>query len=125
MKIDIGVRPVNESKTPIFCPQTSPLINVTAATPGAHTLKFADSLEPNLRRRPFGAAALQLFCHIGPEPIVDEDQAQFIGLFTKNPAVVAFTPEDDGKCATYFCRWSGKRGDVGPWSLPVSMRIAA
>jgi hypothetical protein len=31
-KIDIGVRPVNHDREPIYCPQTSPLINVTAAT---------------------------------------------------------------------------------------------
>jgi hypothetical protein len=27
--------------------------------------------------------------------------------------------------ATYFARWASRRGDVGPSSLPVSMRIAA
>lgn len=124
-KIAAGVRPVNNSREPIFVPQTSPLVNVTAATPGAHTVRFADSLDPNERKKPFGAASLQLFCFIGDEPTVNEDDAKFIGLFTKNPIAVAFDPDDDGKMATYFARWSGKRGDTGPWSLPVSMRIAA
>ena len=124
-KIDIGVRPVNESREPIYCPQTSPLVNVTAATPGSHTVHFADSLEPNIKRKPFGAAALQVYVFIGDAPTINEDEARFIGLYTKNPVVVGFQPEDDGKMATYFARWSGKRGDMGPFSLPVSMRIAA
>lgn len=57
-KIAAGVRPVNTSREPIWCPQTSPLVNVVAATPGAHTVHYADSLEPNERKKPFGAAAI-------------------------------------------------------------------
>lgn len=124
-KIDIGVRPVNSSREPIYCPQSSPLINVTGNTPGAQTVRYADSLAPESRGKPFGAAALQLFVYIGDAATVNEDDASFLGLYTKNPVVVAFDPADDGKMATYFARWSGKRGDVGNWSLPVSMRIAA
>ena len=124
-KLDIGVRPVNTSREPIYCPVTSPLINVKGATPGAHTLTFADSMDPNKRAKPFGAAGLQLFAYIGDEPTLNEDDASFIGMYTKNPIAVAFDPTDDGKCATYFARWVGKRGDVSNWSLPVGMRIAA
>ena len=45
--------------------------------------------------------------------------------FTRNPIVVPFAEADDGKIATYYGRWASVRGEVGPWSLPVSMRIAA
>jgi hypothetical protein len=38
---------------------------------------------------------------------------------------VDFQPEHDGKVATYFACWSGRRGETGPWSASVSMRIAA
>ena len=120
-KIQIGVRPVNTSRDPIHCPASSPLVNVKGATPGSHTVTFADSLEPDKRAKPFGAAGLQLFCYIGDAATVDENEAQFVGIFTRNPVSVQFMPEDDGKMATYFARWSGKRGDVGNWSLPVSM----
>jgi hypothetical protein len=51
--------------------------------------------------------------------------ARLIGDYTRNPVVVAFEHRADGKKATYFARWKGSRGDVGPWSTPVSMRIAA
>lgn len=124
-KIAIGVRPVNNNRDPIYCPQTSPLLNIVAATPGAHTVRYADSFTMDSGAKPFGAAALQLYAYIGDEPTVDENLATFVGLYTRNPIAIAFTPEDDGKMATYFARWSGRRGDTGPFSLPVSMRIAA
>ena len=75
--------------------------------------------------KPFGAIQLQLFVAIGTAAVTDESAAQFYGAFTRNPVGVAFGAEDDGKVATYFARWATRRGDVGPWSLPVSMRIAA
>ena len=33
---------------------------------------------------------------------MDPDDAQFYGKFTKNPMGVAFSPDDNGKQATYF-----------------------
>ena len=125
LKIAIGVRPINDSREPIFCPQTSPLLNIVANTPGAQTLRFGDSIDPEMKGKPFGAASLQLFLAITDNPTVDEAEAQFFGNFTKNPIPVAFTEVDNKKTATYFARWQGKRGDIGPWSLPVSMTIAA
>jgi len=68
---------------------------------------------------------LQLFVAVGAEPSVDPAAAEFKGAFTKNPVAVGFVAGDDGKVATYFARWASRKGDVGPWSLPVSMRIAA
>lgn len=125
LKLAIGVRPVNESREPIYVPQTSPLLNIVANTPGAQTVRYADSFDPEKRGKPFGAASLQLYLAIGETPIDDEAQAAFYGNFTKNPVAVAFDEADNKKVATYFARWQGKRGDVGPWSLPISMTIAA
>jgi hypothetical protein len=38
---------------------------------------------------------------------------------------VVFDAEDNGKIATYFARWSSRRGDMSNWSAPASMAIAA
>jgi hypothetical protein len=121
----IGVRPVNNTRSPINVPSSSPLIGVIGATPGSHTLRYADSTAPDRMAKPFGAAAIQIFRAVGTEPTTLESAASFYGVFTKNPVGVAFGETDDGKVATYFARWQSRRGDVGPWSLPVSMRIAA
>jgi hypothetical protein len=124
-KIAIGVRPVNTDRSPVFCPQTSPILSIIAATPGAHTLRYSDSFTPDSAKRPFGAAALQIFAYIGDEITDNENLAHLIDTATRNPVVAVFQPEDDGKMITYFGRWIGRRGDTGPWSLGVSMRIAA
>ncbi|MGH7178722.1 MAG: hypothetical protein ACREJC_15195 [Tepidisphaeraceae bacterium] len=124
-KIAIGVRPVNPDRNPINVPASSPLLNVLGATPGSHTVRYSDTSAPGDPAKPFGAAQIQIFVAIGTDATTDEDKAEFYGAFTKNPVGVGFKPEDDGKMATYFARWASRKGDVGPWSLPVSMRIAA
>jgi hypothetical protein len=126
-KIAIGVRPVNPSREPIECPQTSPLLNVIAATPGVQTLRYADSTTPDSPAKPFGASELQLFVAVAPPgtPITDPEAARFYGKFTRNPIGVDFEAADNGKQATYFARWASRRGETGPWSLPVTMAIAA
>ncbi|HEY7115789.1 MAG TPA: hypothetical protein VH475_04330 [Tepidisphaeraceae bacterium] len=124
-KIAIGVRPVNPAREPIDCPQTSPLLNVIAATPGQQTLRYADSMTPDSPAKPFGASELQLFVAIGTAAVTDPAQATFYGKFSRNPVAVDFAAADNGKQATYFARWASRRGQTGPWSLPVTMAIAA
>jgi hypothetical protein len=74
---------------------------------------------------PFGAVCLQLFVAVGDEIATDSDQARFVGSFTKAKAEVNYDASDGGKVATYFARWASQRGETGPFSLPVSLRIAA
>ena len=68
---------------------------------------------------------LQLFVAVSDAPVMDPTQSHFRGEFTRRSASVGFDAAQSGKIATYFGRWAGPRGDVGPWSLPISMRIAA
>lgn len=124
-KIAIGVRPENTSREPINVPQTSPLVSILGNTPGLQTLRFADSTTPDSRAKPFGAMQLQLFVAIKDTPTVNATDAEYYGAFTKNPVPVAFAEADDGKVASYFGRWVSRKGEVGPWSEAVSMRIAA
>lgn len=124
-KLAIGVPPVNESREPIAAPDSSPLLNIIGGSPGSQTLRYADSNTPDSGKKPFGAIQIQLFRAIADEPVADQSAAQIYGSFTRNPIGVAFEESDDGKVATYFARWITRRGATGPWSLPVSMRIAA
>lgn len=123
-KVEAGIRPVNTNRQPIQVPATSPLLNIVGATPGSQTVKFSDAMNPEARGRPFGAETIQIFVAIG-EAEGTVEGARFLGAYKRNPIGVAFTEVEDGKIATYYARWAGGNGDTGPWSNPVSMRIAA
>ena len=123
-KIDIGVRPINPNREPIDCPTTPPLLNILGNLPGTQTIRYADTTTPDSRAKPFGASELQLFLAIADDE-APLSAAQFYGKFTRNPIEVEFDETADKKVATYYARWASVRGDVGPWSLPVTMTIAA
>jgi hypothetical protein len=124
-KIWVGVRPENSERTPINCPQSSPLLSILGNTPGTQTVVYADTTTPDSKAKPFGAANLQLMVGIGTVEPAPLSTCQFYGAFTKNPIAVEFGEADDGKIATFYGRWASARGETGPWSLPISMRIAA
>ena len=62
---------------------------------------------------------------IAADEVDDPEAATFYSCVARNPVGVEFTAADDGKTATYFARWANNSGEVGPWSQPVHMRIAA
>ncbi len=124
-KVTIGVRPINPDRNPVECPQTSPILSIILATPGVQEIRYSDSTTPDSRAKPFGASELQLFVAITADGQGSLDDAKFLGKFTKNPVQVNFTAEEDGANATYYARWASMRGETGPWSLPVTMRIVA
>lgn len=124
-KLDLGLRPVNLNRDPVPPPDSSPLLNVLGATPGSHTVRYSDTSTPDSGRKPFGVIQLQLFVAVAETPVVDPAAASLYGCFTKNPVGVVFDAEDNGRIATYFACWITRRGDTGPWSLPISMTIVA
>jgi len=124
-KIDAGVRPVNPDRNPVPQPATSPLLDIIAATPGVHTVRYSDSMTPDSRAKPNGSSDLLLFVAVADSNQTDPANASFVGKFTKNPIAVTFDAADNGKQATYFARWSNRKGQMGPWSIGVSLAIAA
>ena len=62
-------------------------------------MHYADSTTPDNPQKPLGAISLQLFLGI--------------------------SADDDKKTATYHARWCLAQGEVGPWSLPTTITIAA
>lgn len=112
---------------PIPCPQTPPLLNIVGGTRGSHHLRYADLDRPDARAKPWGAQCLELRIAITSEHDAPLHEATRCERITRNPVTIEFTREQDGLVATYYGRWVGPptRGEAGPWSLPVSFRIAA
>ena len=124
-KIAIGVRPINPAREPRNAPATSPLLNIVGATPGMQQLRYSDSATPDSKAKPFAATSMQLFVAVTETPDAPLSEAKFYNAVTRNPVKVEFTPDDNGKFATYYARWCSARGETGPWSIAVSMVIAA
>ena len=123
----LGLRPSRTDRTPIYCPTRPPALSIVGAMPGSQTLRYNDSIDPSQRGGlPAGADCLLLFLAVADAPVRDVAAARLVGKFSRNPMGVGFDAADNGRTATYFAQWAGRRnGDVGPISAPQSMVIAA
>ncbi|HMO27314.1 MAG TPA: hypothetical protein PKB10_13705, partial [Tepidisphaeraceae bacterium] len=65
---------------------------------------------------------LQVFRVVGDAPALSPEQASYYRGVSRSPMRVAYTSADNGKVITYFARWVSRRGEVGPWSKPLSVR---
>lgn len=124
-KTALGLTLPDQTPSPIPAPVTAPLLNVIGATPGVHTLRYADANTPDKRSKPAGAIGLQLFVAIASGVINDPAVAPFRAFVTRQPYGINFNPADNGKIATYFARWQNRKGEVGPWSNAVSFTVVS
>ena len=122
-KVALGLNLQNNARSPILVPQTQPLLSLIGATPLSQTMRYADANTPDKRSKPFGAAALEIWQYTGVSVGTDPGLATKVATITKQPVGIGQVSGNVGKIATYWGRWIGKRGDVGPWSNPVSMTI--
>lgn len=122
-KAALGLTLVNFPPTPIPPPSTYPILNVTAPGPLQQTISYADSATPTARRRPFGAIGQQMYRFTGTVAGTDPEDAQFRGFVTRQPFTFNFDSGDRGKLATYWSRWQNAKGEVGPWSAPVTLAV--
>jgi hypothetical protein len=125
LKVAAFIRPPNPNRTPMPSPTEQAVIAVLGGMLGSHTLRYLDPEGGESSRKPFGCTNLQIYRGIAAEEIEDVAQTTFYDAFRKNPIASAFDHADDGKVATYFARWADAKGQVGPWSARVSLRIAA
>ena len=122
---DLGLTVRDTTPTPIPTPTTTPLLSVVAATNLSHVVRYADELTPASRKKPFGAIALQLWSFVGETPPVGPDACSFVANHKKNPVYVEYGEAESGLLATYYARWVTRTGLAGPWSLAMSMTVAA
>src|SRR5262249_41661958 len=106
-------------------PSTMPVLEISKIGTGYQDIQARDESSGTRRARPAGSVGLLLYRAVGTDAVTDPNQAAFLG-FTGRPSLQStFVGADRGKTATYFARWTNARGEVGPWSQPVSGCIAA
>ena len=125
LKVGLGLHVRDTAPTPIPPPSTFPLLTITEPMRGMQDLRASDSGTPDKKARPTGVAGMLLFRAVGTSAVTDPAQAASLAFATKTDFEATFDPADNGKTATYFARWTNGKGEVGPWSAPVSMPIAA
>lgn len=120
-----GARRPMKRRHRMECPETAPILNVRQARRGLHIVRYADEATPEKRAKPIGANGLLLFTAVTRDGCAERSRAVFYRKQTTCPFAIDFTPEFDGLFITYWARWSGPRDEIGPWSEPVTVRIAA
>lgn len=136
-KGDLGLNIPTTTRSPIFCPQTQPLLQIVAATPLSHTIRYSDANSPQMRGKPFGAKAVYVVVSYATTLGVDPNLAMpatiinaalavpsSSGLATRQPFAILHDVSQVTKLCTVWARWVGIRGDNGPWSLPIAMTVA-
>jgi len=124
LKVGLGLR-IPDPPTPIPAPTSYPLLTIDSFNLGTLKLSAADQFTPDKKAKPAGTAGLLLFSIVAEESATAPTDADFNAFLTKTRFQNTFSQADSGKMVTYFGRWTNGKGELGPWSPPVSIRIAA
>lgn len=125
LKAGLGIHVRDTSPTPVPPPSTYPLLTIDSFNLGTLSLHAADQNTPDKKARPVGTSGMLLFSVVATTPVTTPTGLEFNAFLTKPKFHSAFDPADAGKTVTYFGRWTNGKGELGPWSPPVSIRIAA
>lgn len=125
LKIGLGLHVRDTTPTPIPPPSSYPLLTIDSFNLGTLALHAADQNTPDKKARPAGTSGLLLFSVVGPAAATVPTGLEFSAFLTRPTFENTFSPDDSGKTVTYFGRWTNGKGELGPWSPPVSIRIAA
>jgi hypothetical protein len=116
------------SRTSIGRPTTKPIVNIERIMNLAHLIRIRDEATPTSSARPSGATGWEVWCKVGAagesEP-VSIDDCKYVGLATRVPYTVPFTPADANKTVWYLVRAINAKGQAGPLSDQISGTIAA
>jgi hypothetical protein len=125
LKRAIGLHIRDPLVTRIRPPASYPILAVAGWGPSLQRLRASDAMDPTRRAKPAGVVALHVYRAVGDGPLNDPSTCPLLAVVTRSIITSSFQSKDDGKVATYFARWTNAKGQMGPWSSPVSMRVAA
>jgi hypothetical protein len=125
LKINLGLHVRDSEPTPVPPPSTVPVLAVIGMRQGMQEVRVTDESTPGSRARPVGSAGMILFRAIDETAVTNPAQAQFLAFTGKTDFTCEYDPADNGKTATYFARWTNAKGEMGPWSQPMPVSIAA
>lgn len=124
LKMALGIHINDAGPTPIPVPTTQPALTIDYQIQGAAVLRVRDQSTPTSNAKPFGVLGGEVAVTIGTDAATDPNAAAFRRIQTKTPFTIDFTPAENGKVATIWERWFNRKGELGPWSTPISLIVA-
>lgn len=123
-KIELGIYPPLRGQSRIVAPKTAPQLEVIDIGRGVHRLRFSDPSNPSRYRKPYGAVSMELRIGVASRALRSPDNLHRVEFKTRHVFEVKHRAQDAGKTATYFARWTTRRGKTGPWSRALAVTIA-
>lgn len=123
-KIALGIHINDAGPSPVPVPTSLPLLTITGARHLFQEIKIQATETPTSKAKPAGVLGALIFTTVGTTVATDPDVSPFKALNTKTPTQLEFTSDQVGKIATTWARWYNRKGQLGPWSLPISQTIA-
>ena len=101
-----------------------PQLIVLSSPNGGHMIRYRDPND-SAKAKPKGVSHLLLFGAIGEKPKMRVTHARLLGAYTKRPFEIMYPVACglEGLYVTYYGRWLTTRGEMSPWSRPVSKMI--
>lgn len=101
-----------------------PDLVVLSSPNGGHVIRYRDLTSPS-KAKPRGVSHFLLFAAIGEKPNMRRTHARLLDAYTKRPFEIMYPMECglEGLYVTYYGRWLTTRGEMSPWSRPVSKII--
>lgn len=122
-RVSLGLSSRDRVATASVPPTTQPITKVDFSVRLQHTVSFTDSKTPTSKAKPAGVHGCQIWIKVGDEAPTSAKELQYIATDTATPYLLEFDGTDAGKTVYYWLRWVNKRGQTGPWSVPVSAMI--
>lgn len=122
-RVSLGLLSRDRVPTPSVVPATQPVAKVDFSVRLQHKIAFTDSSTPTSKAKPAGVHGCQIWMKLGGEAPATAKELQYIATDTATPYLLEFDGADAGKTAYYWLRWVNKRGEAGPWSVPVSAMV--
>ena len=122
MRQDLMLTVKDATPSRIEEPASRPVVEIDTSVPLRHSIMFYD--EGGMGRgKPEGVRGAEIWCKIGGEATMNEDDYRYLGTDTASPYLAVHKSEDTGKQAHYLLRWVNPKGEPGAWSNPVSATI--
>lgn len=102
-----------------------PELAVVSSPNGGHVIRFRDPNAGKSKGKPRGVSHFLLYGAIGPKPDMCVTHARLLYPYTKSPIEIMYPRSCglEGLYVTYYGRWLTTRGELSPWSRPVSKMI--